>query len=338
LTEQVLVTGASGFIGYHLVRSLVETGREVYCLVRPTSNIRQLESFDVSFLEGDVTRKETLIKGVDQVEIVFHLAGSTAVFKPETHFQVNEGGTRNIAEACAESGVPKRLVIVSSSAAVGPSPRDRPMTEDDPPSPVSYYGRSKLAGAQAARRWAGKIPITIIRPAIVFGEYDRDAFRMFDLVAHGWHLVPGLKKRYFSLIHAADLAKALILAAEKGERLPSQDEEPISPGQGSYFIADEWAPSYAELGPMMAQALGHKVKVVNVPGLIVWGVAVVNEILARLRRQPTILNLDKAREGLFGSWVYSPEKAKRQLGFKPDATILERIHQTGMWYQEQGWL
>lgn len=338
MTERVLVTGASGFIGYHLVQALVEAGREVYCLVRPTSNTYQLESFDVSFLEGDVTRKETLFKGVNLVDTVFHLAGSTAVFKPETHFQVNEGGTRNIAEACVESGMPKRLVIVSSMGAVGPSPGDRPMTEEDPPSPVSHYGRSKLAGERVAEGRADKIPITIVRPAIVFGEYDREFFRIFDLVAHGWHLVPGLKKKYFSLIHAEDLAKALILAAEKGERLPSQNEDPISPGQGRYFIADEWAPSYAEFGPMIADALDCKARIVPIPGLITWGVAIFFEILARLRRQPSILNLDKAREGLSGSWVYSHEKAKRQLGFKPNATIPERIRQTGSWYQEQGWL
>jgi dihydroflavonol-4-reductase len=338
LTERVLVTGASGFIGYHLVQALVEAGREVYCFVRPTSNIHQLETFDVSFLEGDVTRKETLLKAVNQVDTVFHLAGSTAVFKQETHFQVNEGGTRNIVEACVESGMPKRLVIVSSSAAVGPSPGDRPMTEEDPPSPVSYYGRSKLAAERAARRLAREIPITVVIPAIVFGEYDREFFRMFDLVAHGWHLVPGLKTRCFSLIHAADLAKALILAAEKGERLPSQDEDPISPGQGRYFIVDEWAPSYAEFGPMIAEALECKARIVPIPGFITWGLAIFFEILARLRRQPSILNLDKAREGLSGSWVYSPEKAKRHLGFKPDATIPERIQQTGRWYQEQGWL
>jgi nucleoside-diphosphate-sugar epimerase len=333
-----LVTGASGFIGYHLVQALAEAGREVYCFVRPTSNICQLGNFNVSFLEGDVTRKETLFKGVNQVDTVFHLAGSTAVFKPETHFQVNEGGMRNIAEACVESGVPKGLVIVSSTAAVGPSSEDRPMTEEDPPSPVSHYGWSKLAGERAALCWAGEIPITIVRPPIVFGEYDREFFRIYELVARGWHLVPGLKKKYFSLIHAADLAKALILAAEKGEHLPSQNEDPISSGQGFYFISDEWSPSYAEFGPMIAQALGRKVRIVPVPSLITWGLAVFFEILARIRRQPSILSLDKAREGLSGSWVYSPEKAKRQLGFKPNATIPERIHQTGGWYQEQGWL
>jgi dihydroflavonol-4-reductase len=338
LTERVLVTGATGFIGYHLVRALVKTGVEVLCLVRSTSNTSKLESFNVSFVEGDVTFKESLVDAVSGMDRVYHLAGSTAVIRAETYFLVNEVGTRNLVEVCAQSSQLQRLVLVSSSAAAGPSPPDRPMREDDPPHPISHYGQSKLAGEEAARQWAGVIPITIVRPPIVFGEYDREVFRMFDLVAHGWHIVPGWKTRYFSLIHAADLAKALILASTRGEVLPARDSRLDVHGQGIYFIADEWVPSYAELGPMMAEALHRKVRILPVPGVVAWGVALVNEIIARIRNQPNLLNLDKAKDGLSGSWVYSPKKAQQQLGFEPDATIFERILQTGQWYQENGWL
>jgi nucleoside-diphosphate-sugar epimerase len=338
LTERVLVTGATGFIGYHLVQALVNTDVEVLCLTRSRSNISRLGSFDVSFVEGDVLFKDSLIRAVSSVDIVYHLAAATTAFRTETLFLVNESGTRNLAQACAQSKQVKKLVVVSSSAAAGPSPVDRPMMEEDPPRPVSNYGRSKLAGEEAARQWAGEIPITIVRPPIVFGEYDRDVFRMFDLVAHGWHIVPGLKKNYYSMLHAADLAKGLILTSQKGETLPSLREDCEVLGQGVYFMADEWAPSYAELGPMMAEALGRRARILPVPGLVAWAVALVNEILARIRKQSSILNLDKAREGLSGSWVYSPQKAQEQLGFQPDATIFERICQTGKWYQEQGWL
>jgi nucleoside-diphosphate-sugar epimerase len=338
LTERALVTGATGFIGYHLVKALVKTGVEVICLTRSTSDTSSLASFDVSFVEGDVTLKESLAKAVSTVDTVYHLAGSTAVLHTEIYFQVNEGGTRNLAEVCARSDQPKRLVFVSSSAAAGPSPSTRPMIEEDPPHPISNYGRSKLAAEEAARQWADEIPITIVRPPIVFGEYDREVFRMFDLVSHGWHIVPGFGTRYFSLIHASDLAKALILASDKGEIVPAKGSSLDVPGQGIYFIADQWAPSYAELGPMMAEALGCNVRILPVPSVVAWGVGLVNDIVARLRNQPNLLNLDKAKDGLSGSWVYSPEKAQQQLGFKPDATIPERIRQTATWYQKFGWL
>jgi nucleoside-diphosphate-sugar epimerase len=338
LTERVLITGASGFIGYHLVHALVNAGHEVFCLVRPTSDISAIESFNVSFVEGDITRLETLVGPVSKVKTVFHLAASTVSFTEEMHTQVNVGGTKNIALACAKADQIPKLIVVSSSGAVGPSPANRPMIEKDPPSPVSMYGRSKLAGENAAAEWAGKVPISIVRPAIVFGEFEKDMFRMFQLVSRGWHLVVGLKAKRLSLIHAADLAKALIMVASHGERLPSMDERSKSPGQGIYFIADEWAPTYAELGPMIAESLGCKARLVKMPGLIVWGVALVFEVLNRIRRQPSILNLDKAKEGMSGDWVYSPQKIKEQLGFEPDKSVQERIIQTGKWYREQGWL
>jgi nucleoside-diphosphate-sugar epimerase len=338
LTEQVLVTGASGFIGYHLVRALVEDGYEVTCLVRPTSDLSALAPFNVSFVEGDVTQLDSLLVPVRSVTTVFHLAASTASFSSDMQKQVNEGGVRNVAEACAASDNVPKLILVSSSAAAGPSPPDRPMRETDPPSPISNYGRSKLAGENVARQWGGQVPITIIRPAIVFGEYDQDVLRMFQLVSRGWHLVPGLGTRYFSLIHAADVAKALILAASKGENLPSPKGSSSSSVQGIYFIADDLAPSYADLGRMMAKALDRKIRVVNIPGAFIWGLALVYEVLNRIQGKPSIMNLDKAREGLTGSWVYSSEKAKAQLEFKPGATLQDRIHQTGVWYQEQGWL
>jgi len=338
LTERVLVTGATGFIGTHLVHHLVKMGVEVICLVRSTSKTSRLDNLGVSFIEGDITRKESLTEAVSLVDTVFHLAGLTTSFKVESFFHVNEEGTRNLVETCAEAGKQKRLVVVSSSSAVGPSSPGRAMTEEDPPKPISHYGRSKLAGEQVARKWAERLPITIVRPPIVFGEYDRDVFRMFELVAHGWHIVPGWKKKYYSLIHAADLAEALILAAQKGEVLPAKIEDFASPGQGIYFIADAWSPSYAELGPLMAKALGRKARILPVPGSVVWGVGFINEVTARLRGKPSILNLDKAKDGLTGSWVYSSQKAAAQVGFVPDATVSERIYQTGRWYQEQGWL
>jgi nucleoside-diphosphate-sugar epimerase len=306
--------------------------------VRPSSDRSAIASFNVSFVEGDVTQLESLLEPVSKADTVFHLAASTTSFTEEMHIRVNVGGTGNIARACSEAEQTPKLIIVSSSGAVGPNPPGRPMVETDPPSPVSMYGRSKLAGENAARQWAGKVPITIVRPAIVFGEYERDMFRMFQLVSRGWHLVVGMKAKRLSLIHAADLTKALMLIASNGERLPPPEQESKSKGQGIYFVADDWAPTYAELGPMLAESLGRKARLIKIPGPVVWCIALVFEVLNRVRREPSILNLDKAREGMSGDWVYSTQKVKDHLGFIPDATVKERIIQTGKWYLEQGWL
>ena len=129
--------------------------------------------------------------------------------------------------------------------------------------PVSAYGRSKLAGEQAAAKYAARLSISIVRPPIVFGPGDRGVLEMFRPIARaGIHVVPGRGERRVSLIHVADLVEGLLLAAEKGERLHRGG----APGQGVYFMAAEDEPTYAELGQAMAIALGRKrATVVHLP-------------------------------------------------------------------------
>lgn len=339
MTERVLVTGATGFIGHHLVRALIEEGAQVTCLIRPTSIRTSLESLDVSFTEGDTTILETLIGPTSKAEVVYHLAGTTAALHTSDYQRVNEHGTGNLASACAQCASPPVLVVVSSIGAAGPSLSGRLISEGDPPSPVSNYGRSKLAGENAARSWADEVPITIVRPPIVFGEYDFDVLKMFELVARGWHLVPGLKDRTYSFIHAEDLSKGLISAAHQGERLVARESDSATTGKGIYFISSDEHQSYADFGRMIAQALGRKgVGIVRIPIPITWLVGALIEMLSSWRRRPSILNLDKVREAAAGSWTCSAEKAKRQLGFNTEASLAERLLQTAQWYRVQRWL
>lgn len=340
MTERVLVTGASGFIGPHLVRALCERGDRVTCLVRRSSDLSALEHTGAVFVYGDVTEATSLTEPISQIDCVYHLAGQTRAFHPDQFYAVNEGGTRALARACARRESPPTLVMVSSIAAAGPSDEAIPRREDDPPTPVSHYGRSKLAAERAAAEYASEIPVTIVRPAWVFGEGDRDTLELFRWVARGVHLVPVQPRRRYSLLHAADLANLLIQAAALGERRPPPDEEPAPPGKGVYFAASQERPTYVELGRLVADALGrHRIWTVSMPPLLTRVVAVCVEAKARLLRQPPgIVNPDKAREGLVGSWVCSAEKACGQLGFSTAFTLAERLRQTAIWYREQGWL
>jgi nucleoside-diphosphate-sugar epimerase len=336
LAERALVTGASGFIGYHLVKELSQAGAQITCLIRPTSDTSSLKEFDVSFATGDMLDKASLIDPVAEADVVYHLAGATAVFSRKDYYALNEGGTNNLLEACAMSASPPTVLYLSSMAAVGSSHIDSLISESDPPNPVSMYGHSKLAAENVARAWAGKVPITIVRPAGVFGEKDRDTFIIVGFVARGFHLVWGSETMYQSNIHAADLAKVLILAVQKGERLLSAND-PI--GHGIYNAAYGEIPSYDELGQLVADALQRKkVRILRVPNSVLWGMGLVSELYGRIFRDPNILTIDKARDLTSGSFVCSTAKLQDQLGFKPRVSLQERIRQTIQWYLDQGWL
>jgi len=335
LNDRVLVTGATGFIGHHLVHALLEKGDQVACLVRPTSDTSRLPIEQVSLAIGDITDPTSLQSALADVGVIYHLAGALTAKSRAAFRSVNEAGVQNLVEACARAGSPPTLVLLSSLAAAGPNSDDQPRREQDPDSPVSNYGRSKLAGEQAARASDEKIPLTVVRAPIVFGEWDRDVFKLFQLVKLGVHLIPVRTRQRYSLIHAADLASLLIQAAARGERAV-----PGSAASGLYYAGYDEHLTYAELGAQLTAALGRRPAInVRIPRLLTWTVAAGFEAMARLTgRPPDIINFDKAREAFAGSWSCSPAKAQQQLGLRPSQSLPVRLRQTADWYRDRGWL
>ncbi len=330
-----LVTGASGFIGQHLAAHLLCAGHDVTCLVRISDRLPKELAGRVRVAQGDVRDRASLAEAVAGAEYVVHLAGLVKSFHAQELMEINAGGTRNVASACAEVATPPTLVFVSSLAAAGPSRRGEPLRESDRPAPVSDYGRSKLAAETLLQEQAARLPVTIVRPAIVFGSGDSNSFAMFQPISKlGMHAVPGMTAATVSLIHSADLCRLLLLAAERGERLAT-----AAPGSGIYFGALQDAIRYDELGQMIARALGRpRVKLVHNRAWSGFALAGLSEVIGRLRRRPPIFNLDKAREAYAGDWYCSAEKAYQQLGFRPAASLAERLAETVAWYREQGWL
>ena len=272
-------------------------------------------------------------------QVVYHLAGRTLALKDRQFYEVNRRGVAHVARACAGQETPPVLVYVSSLAAAGPAVDGRPRVESDPPAPVSHYGRSKRSGEHAAESFAQRVPITVVRPPMVLGEGDHLGLPLFrSAIRFGIHLAPGLKPQRFSLIHADDLAHLLILAAERGKRLPPLGQRGEVAAQGYYFAACEQDPTYADLGRLVAESVGRCVLVIPTAMPVIRTVAVVAEAISQMRHQPLQMNLDKAREIAAGSWLCSAQAAKEQLGFEVAAPLVERLRQTADWYRKEGWL
>ena len=336
---RVLVTGATGFIGRQLAESLLRAGYDVACLARAANRAEPLQTLGARIIEGDVTRPESLPAALAGIEVVYHLAGLTRARSRREFFAVNETGTANLLDACRNVDTPPSVVLVSSQAAAGPAIPGRPRVEEDPPAPVSIYGRSKWAGELAAIARARHLPITIVRPSIVLGEGDRVGLEMFRMTRRmGLHIVPGWRPPRLSIVYVADLVDAIMAVAARGQRLPA-DSQNGSPSnsrdskadpRGIYFIAGPEEPTFAELGRMVGASVGRRrTRVIRVPSPLVWPIVSCAELISFVRRRAPLVCRDKAREALAADWTCSSARAVAELGFKPAIGLRQRLRANG---------
>lgn len=340
----ILVTGATGFIGHHLVRSLIAQSHHVRCLTRRLNTLSNLDGLDVEIVMGDLDEPTGLANAVRGCDTVFHLAGRTSALHRQQLYRTNALGSAALAKACAASMSPPTLVVVSSLAAAGTGVAGRPRHFTDGARPVSDYGRSKRAGEIAIAAWACRVPISIVRPGIVFGPSNREMLPMFISIAkYHLHGVPGFTPRRVAMIHHDDLTDILIRVARHGSRIEGRHASSRfrsqSPQRGYYFAADPHFPTYAELGRMISIATKtNHTLLFPIPEPIAWVAAAGYQYVNSLWGQVDSFNVDKMREAFAGHWISDVDRLETELGFVRPHSLQERLNQTAQWYREQHWL
>lgn len=336
--QTVFLTGATGFIGSHLAEVLLRRGCEVRCLLRPGSAGAASVPPGVVPVVGRVEQPAGYRDALSGCDAVFHLAGCVNALSKAALMETNGHATARLADACAALPTPPRFVFVSSLAAAGPPPRGHARRdESDPAAPVSNYGRSKRAGEIALEQLADRLPVTIVRPGIVYGRRDPKIAAVFKAIQRtGVHFVVGFRTPPLSLIHVDDLVGLLMRAATDGETLAGANGPP---GRGYYLACDDSDhPTYWQFGRHIAAALGRGVFVWPLWRWVGRTVGGVSEAVSRLTGDVSLLTLDKIREATVRSWACSAAKARDQLAFAPPLPLDARLRETAVWFREQGWL
>jgi nucleoside-diphosphate-sugar epimerase len=360
VNTRVLVTGASGFIGSHLVEALQTRGADVRAMVRKTSKLQHLEASGATMVHAALDDVEAMTAAMAGVEVVYHVAGLTTAFGRAEFERANTAGTANVFAAATRAGA-RRVVYVSSLMAAGPSHEAVARREHHMHAPgYTRYGDSKLGGERVA--WAsarsGALEAVIVRPPLVYGPRDTDVLQMIKSAKSGLIAQPGLgRPAWMSAIHAFDLVEGIILAGERGTSLPAgaddvdhvladrgapHDHVPDHPGhpagQGIYYFSDGERHTVTSFGREAARALGKRAIAMRFPKSAVLTLGAINQWIGQLRGQAPALSIDKARGSLAPGWWCDSSKAVHELGYAPRYPLAAGLEHTVAWLREHRWL
>ena len=324
-----LVTGSNGFVGSWLVRELLREGHEVHAMCRKTSDQSLLKDQACKIVYGDMNDLDSLKALVKDVQVVFHCAAALGAKSQEAFDHINVGGVTKLVEAIRSANPQlKRVVLVSSVAAGGPSAVDMGREEVEPAAPVSQYGRSKLKGEQEIWKLSDtEVEIVVVRPPIVYGPASWSIVPLVKSVKFGLATEPGGPKRMFSYIYVEDLVEGIRKAGTV----------PQAAGEVFNLTGPEDA-SFLDFQYAMAKQLQKKPLTLR-PGpyamkFIGWGADRIQALTGKTQAFGT----DKVREALATSWLVSGQKAKDILEYQGRVGLEEGVKRTLEDFKRRDWI
>jgi nucleoside-diphosphate-sugar epimerase len=295
--------------------------------VRQSSDLKWLDASRIHLHRVDLTRPDFKIPALEDMDYIFHCAGLTKAKSRSVYFAVNATACSNLYEQCRKrAGQVKGIVHLSSLAATGPSPQGSLVDETTPCRPVTFYGQSKLAGEEIALRFSDSLPVTVLRPPVVYGPREENFFTFIKLVHKGWGLQIGKAGKELSLIYVADMVQAMLTACH-----PSQQRG------CSYFVTDGRVHVWEQVAKECARIMNVRLKTLKIPEGILNPVALLFEAWASFSSKPALFDRQRMIDIQQSSWSASSEKFFAAVEFEPQYDLSRGLAQTIQWYQQQKW-
>lgn len=329
MSKKILITGASGFVGYHLIEAALQAGLTVYAAVRKRSDIAHLAHYNIEYVELDYTSIDALQKHLEeqQYNYIVHAAGITKAKTAEQYNKVNAAYTKNLALATIRAKINlEKFVFVSSLAALGPlTDLNSEIQDDTTGHPVTAYGASKLLAEKYLSEISG-LPLITIRPTAVYGPRERDLFILFKTINNGLEPHIGSFKQHLSFVYVTDLAQIIIHALF------------TELTRNSYNVTDGYVYDRYALAQFIKKALRKKTLKFHLPVSVVGAMASFMDIIYKNSLNTPTLNKEKMAELTAVNWACNINRLKQDLGYQPKFNLESGIKDTVKWYQDHSWL
>jgi len=310
MSDLAVITGATGFIGGHLLEHFSQSGWRVRALSRRPPD-KTPQSAGVDWVYGDFADPDILSRLVRDARVVVHCAGAVKARRRRDFFTINQQATEQMVAACARAATPPRFVLVSSLAAREPQ--------------LSDYAASKRAGEQALAAIGAELDQAIVRPPAVYGPGDFEILAFFKAVKAGIAPLPVGGRGRLSLIAAHDLCAAIVSLAG-------------APGVAGCFEVDDGAPggySLRELMDTLARLADARPFYIPLPRAALAATGALNLAAARLTGRVPMLTPGKARELAHPDWVSNSGALERATGWRPVIGLEHGLRETLAWYREK---
>jgi nucleoside-diphosphate-sugar epimerase len=322
----VLVMGATGFVGNLLVKALIKEGHSVTCFVRKTSNIVDLKQLKVEFAYGDILDVDSIKKAIIGNEVIYDLvgAGNISSLSEEAYLKfkkVNVFGTENLLKACLGENI-KKIIYYSSTAAMGVV--TGVINEKTKCNPLTPYQRSKFESEELISSYCKKynLPVVIIRPPMVYGPGDvrSQLFKVYKLIKSNFVPLIGNGRNIIPLIYIHTLVDASVRAilGKNGE---------------TYILADEKV-SLLNIIEIMKRNMSKTPIILKIPAWFARLIAFCFELLSKLFRKTPFLTRMRVNS-MTSSRIFDVTKAKREIGFRQLVNLNEGMKETIKWYQSK---
>ena len=333
MTNKILITGASGFIGSFIVEEALTRGMEVWAAVRPTTSRRYLSDPRINFIQLDFSSTDKLVEQLRNhvFDYVVHAAGVTKCLDKADFRRVNTDGTRHLVDALLQLQMPlKRFVFISSLSVYGAIHERQPyqdITENDCPRPNTAYGKSKLEAERYLDSIGNDFPYIILRPTGVYGPREKDYFLMAESIKKHVDFAVGFRRQDITFVYVEDVVQAVFLALDHGM------------SGRKYFLSDGEVYSSTQFSDLLKKEMGVKWMLrIVAPVWVLRIVAAIGERVSHITKKPTALNNDKYNILRQRNWRCDIEPAMDELGYHPHYKLAEGVSLAVKWYKESGWL